>query len=272
MLRKICRNPQAMTGLVMIAAILLAALLAPLLAPNDPTAVNIANTYAKTSAQYPLGTDEMGRCVLSRLLYGARYSLGIAAPTLLLLAVFSTVISTACAYIGGRIDGVFSAVCDVFMAFPPLLIAVTLIGSLGQGITNIIISIVFSMWVWFARIVRTFVLQEKNKEYVTACRVAGCSGLQIVAGHILPNVLPQLIVYFSTGVASIVLTVSGYAFLGFGFETGTPEWGAMFSQASSYLYSHPMLIVYPGLCIIFTTAGFNLFGEALRDIISPEEA
>lgn len=272
MLRKIRRNPQAMTGLAMITAILLAALLAPLLAPNDPTAVNIANTYAKASAQYPLGTDEMGRCVLSRLLFGARYSLGIAVPTLVLLAVFSTVVSTACAYIGGRTDRVFSAVCDVFMAFPPLLIAVTLIGSLGHGITNIIISIVFSMWVWFAKIVRTFVLQEKSKEYVTACRVAGCSDLQIVAGHILPNVLPQLIVYFSTGIASIVLTVSGYAFLGFGFETGTPEWGAMFSQASSYLYSHPMLIVYPGLCIIFTTAGFNLFGEALRDIISPEEA
>lgn len=272
MLKKIYRNPQAMAGLIMIVAILLAALLAPLLAPNDPNIVNITNTYGKASAQYPFGTDEMGRCVLSRLLYGARYSLGIAVPTLLLLALFSTGVSTACAYAGGRTDRVYSAICDVFMAFPPLLVAVTLIGSLGQGITNIIISIVFSMWVWFAKIVRTFVLQEKNKEYITACRIAGCTGFQLILQHILPNVLPQLIVYFSTGVASIVLTVSGYAFLGFGFETGTPEWGAMFSHASAYLYSHPMLLVYPGLCIIFTAAGFNLFGEALRDIISPEEA
>lgn len=272
MLNKIRRNPQAMAGLIMIAAILLTALLAPVLAPHHPNTVNIANTYAPASPEYPLGTDEMGRCVLSRLLHGARYSLGIAVPTLLLLALFSTAVATACAYAGGKTDRIFSAVCDVFMAFPPLLIAVTLIGSLGQGMVNIVVSILFSMWVWFAKIVRTFVLQEKHKDYITACRVAGCSDLQIVLGHILPNILPQLIVYFSTGIASIVLTVSGYAFLGFGFAPGTAEWGAMFSQASSYLYSHPMLIVYPGLCIIFTTAGFNLFGEALRDIISPEEA
>ncbi|SHN70536.1 N-terminal TM domain of oligopeptide transport permease C [Desulfitobacterium chlororespirans DSM 11544] len=143
MIREIRYNPQAVTGLIIIFCMLLLALLAPVLAPHDPGTIDIAHTYAPASAQYPLGTDEMGRCVLSRLLYGARYSLGIAVPTLLLLAVFSTAVATVCTYAGGRVDRVFSAVCDVFMAFPPLLVAVTLIGSLGHGTVNIMISILF---------------------------------------------------------------------------------------------------------------------------------
>lgn len=271
MLKKIFHNTQAVIGLIMILGVLIIACIAPQIAPNSPTETNIMQVFAKSSHQYPLGTDEVGRCIFSRLIFGARNSLSISIPTLLLLAFISTAIATTCAYIGGILDRVFSIVIDILMAFPPMLIAITLVGSWGQGYMSIAISLIASMWVWFARIIRTFVLIEKNKPYITACRISGCPDRYIVFSHILPNILPHLVVYFSTGIAGIIITISSYAFLGFGFEVGTPEWGAMFSGASPYLFTHPALVIYPGLCILFTAAGFNLFGEALRDIVSPEE-
>lgn len=271
MIKEVLRNKQAVTGLAMVAAVTLIALFAPMIVPNSPTDTNIMNTFASSCSDYPLGTDEMGRCVLSRLVYGARNSLAVAIPTLLILALISTLIATVCAYIGGAVDHVFSVIIDILMAFPPMLIAITLAGSLGNGYHSILLSVVISMWVWFARIIRTFILAEKSKPYILACRISGCTEAHIVLRHLLPNILPQLIVYFSTGIASIIITISSYAFLGIGFETGAAEWGAMFSSASQYLFSHPSLVIYPGLCILFTAAGFNLFGEALRDIISPEE-
>ncbi len=271
MFKKTLKNKQAVIGLIMITAVMSVAFLAPLVAPNDPVRVDIMNTFAKASREFPFGTDELGRCVLSRLVYGARNSIFVAIPTLLLLAVISTVFSVACAYAGGLADRIFSIVIDILMAFPPMLIAITLVGSFGHSHLSIVLSVIISMWVWFARIIRSFVLAEKSKPYITACKISGCTEPHIVFFHILPNILPQLIVYFSTGVASIIITISSYAFLGFGFETGTAEWGSMFNSASVYLFSHPALVIYPGLCILFTAAGFNLFGEALRDIVSPEE-
>lgn len=272
MYKSILRNPQAVVGIIMILIVLTAAIFAPNLAPNNPNEVDIYNTFAKPNRGYPLGTDEMGRCILSRLLSGASHSMGIAIPALLILTVFSTALSVTCAYAGGLLDKVFNIVCNIFMAFPPILVAVTLVGSLGNGYWNIMFSLLFSMWVWYARVIRTYVLQEKGKDYIVACRVSGCNNRKILTRHILPNILPHLLVYFSTGIASIILTISIFAYLGLGFATGTAEWGSMFSTAASYLQTHPVLLVYPGICIIFTAAGFNLFGEALRDILSREEA
>jgi peptide/nickel transport system permease protein len=256
----------------MILFIVLAAAFAPNLAPNDPNGIDIYNRFAEPNDRYPLGTDEMGRCILSRLLYGAANSMSIATPALIILMVFSTVLSVTCSYAGGLADKVFNVVCNIFMAFPPILVAVTLVGSLGQGYRSIVISLLFSMWVWYARVIRTYVLQEKGKDYIIACRVSGCGDTKILLRHIFPNILPHLIVYFSTGIASIILTISIFAFLGLGFATGTAEWGSMFSNAANYLQSHPLRLLYPGLCIVFAAAGFNLFGEALRDILAKDEA
>ena len=218
-----------------------------------------------------IGTDELGRCVLSRLIYGARESLSIALPTLLLLAIISTVIATLCAYLGGIVDRVFEVVSNIFMAFPPFLVAITLVGLFESKVTSIILSIVIAMWVWNARVVRTHVLRERSQPYVITCRMSGCSELRIVFRHIIPNILPHLLVIYSTGLSSIIIMISSYAFLGLGLETGTAEWGAMFVNANKLLFSHPELLVYPGLCILFAAAGFNLFGEALRDLCAPKE-
>ena len=237
MRNKLLHNPQAVIGALLIAIILLMGVLAPFLAPHDPMAVDITKKFLEPCNEYPFGTDQLGRCVLSRLLF----------------------------------DRVMNTICDIFMAFPPLVIVLTLIGVIGQGAVNLILSIILSMWVWFVKVVRSYVLIEKDKDYITAAKISGCSGADILFSHILPNILPLLVVYFSTGIASIILMISGYSFLGLGLGNDIPEWGAMLNSAKQYLYSNPMLIVYPGTCILLTAAGFNLFGEALRDILSPEE-
>lgn len=271
MVQKALKNKQAMIGLIMIFIVVCIAIFAPFMVANNPEEINPIYKFAKPSTEFPLGTDQLGRCIFSRLIHGARYSLGISIPILITLVIISMFIGTISAYIGGRLDRFFSIVFDIFMAFPPLLVILSLVGALGQGILNIMVAIAFSMWVWFAKIVRTNVLLEKKKGYITASKVAGCSDSKIIIQHIIPNILPSLIVYFSTGVARTMLMISGFSFLGLGIGAGVAEWGAMLSNGKTYLYSHPLLIVYPGICILFTAAGFNLFGEALRDIISPEE-
>lgn len=271
MKNKLLHNPQAVIGALLIAIILVVGVLAPFLAPHDPMAVDITKKFLEPCNEYPFGTDQLGRCVLSRLLYGARYSLGLALPILAILALIGTMLGMLCAWIGGLFDRIMNIICDIFMAFPPLVIVLTLIGVIGQGAVNLILSIILSMWVWFVKVVHSYVLIEKDKDYITAAKISGGSGADILFSHILPNILPLLVVYFSSGIASIILMISGYSFLGLGLGNDIPEWGAMLNSAKQYLYSNPMLIVYPGTCILLTAAGFNLFGETLRDILSPEE-
>ncbi len=271
MAAKIIKSKQAVLGLFIILIVLLTAVFAPLIATNDPQEIDPRLKFKGSEALYPLGTDQLGRCVFSRLIYGARYSLGISLPTMLVVAVLSIFLGTFSAFYGGIVDRVFSIICDIFMSFPPLLVVLSLIGALGQGIANIVIAVVFSVWVWYAKVVRSFVILEKKKGYVMAAVLSGCSDMQVIVKHIVPNILPSLIVYFSTGVAGMILMISGFSFLGLGLESGVPEWGAMLSNGKAYIYSYPNLIIYPGLFILLTAGGFNLFGEALRDIVSPKE-
>ena len=226
------------------------AILAPVLAPNDPNAVDPLLKYQPASARFPLGTDHLGRCELSRLLYGARASLGLALPILILLGGIGMVLGMMTACLGGLFDQIVTGISQIFIAFPTLIIAVAIIGILGNGLQNIIWAVVI---------------------YITAAKVSGCGMWQIIFHHLIPNILPQFLVYFSTGVASAILTVSSFSFLGLGLPSGTAEWGAMLEEAQTALYSHPELLIYPGICILLAAAGFNLFGEALRDILQPQE-
>lgn len=271
MLRQLSRNKQAIIGIIMILVIVIIAIFAPLIATNDPNEINTSMKFAASEGKYPLGTDQLGRCVFSRIVYGARYSLGISIPILIILAIISIIIGSFTAYIGGMLDRIISVICNIFMAFPPIVVLLSLSSVLGQGILNLIISVVLSMWVWFVKVIRSYVLMEKGKDYITAAHIAGCSDIKIITYHIIPNIFPMLIVYFTTSIAALILMVSGYSFLGIGISTEIPEWGSMLSNGKSFLYSNPKLILYPGLSILFTAAGFNLLGEALRNIITPDE-
>ena len=266
------RNRQAVIGMVMIGAVVFCALFAPWLAPNDPQKIDLSKSFMKSSWEFPLGTDPLGQCVLSRLLFGARYSLLLAGVVLFLTGFISIALGTLSAYYGGVVDRVITALCDVFMAFPPLVFILAFVGALGPGMVNLMASMVLAMWVWYARIVRGQALVEKNKNYILLAKVAGLSDFRIIVKHLLPNIMPALIVFYTLGVGEMIFMISGFSFLGLGVEAGLPEWGSMLNEAKRNIYTQPYFMFYPGLCILFTVCGFNLFGEALRDILSPEEA
>lgn len=270
MIKKILKNPQAIVGSLMIIAVVFCALFAPIIAPNDPDAIDPMMKYHTPGAEFPLGADQLGRCELSRLIYGARYSLGVSAPMIFVLAVIGLFVGTLSVCAGEKADRIITFICDVFISFPSLIIAIAVIGILGNGLHNIGIAVVISMWAWFVRTVRSYAVTEMGKEYILAARISGCGTFKLIFRHLIPNILPQFIVYFSTGIASAILMVSSFAFLGLGLPSGTPEWGAMLNDARTCLYTHPEMLIYPGVCILITAGGFNLFGEALRDILSAD--
>lgn len=271
MLKKTLRSPQAMLGVFLISILCIAAVFAPVIAPHLPDEMNASARFAESSPEYPLGGDQLGRCEFSRLLYGARLSLGIAIPTVAALTIVGLIVGSICAYKGGWWDRVFTVICDIFIAFPALVIAMSLIGVLGNDISVVLISAVVSLWAWYVRMARIYCKKEAAKDYVLSARTAGASDAGILFRHIIPNALPQFLVYACTGVAAVIVMVSGFSFLGIGLPAGTAEWGAMMNEARSCLYSQPMLIVWPGIFVFVAAAGFTLLGEAMRDILTPED-
>ena len=265
------RKGQIIVGLALILIFILMALAAPLLAPNDPNATDLALKNAPPSSEYPLGCDQMGRCELSRLLYGARYSMGLTIPVLIVLAAFALFVGCYSSYKGGLVDEVMRILCDILMAFPLIVIAMALVSAVDNSVASVIIAIGISMLAWFLRMVRSYAKTECGKEYIEAARISGASGLRIVLRHLIPNVFPQFVVYFTTGIATAIMSVSSFAFLGVGLIAGTPEWGAMLNEARNSVYSNPALLIYPGICLIVCCAGFNLLGEGLRDAIGKED-
>ena len=270
MTKKIFSKPQAVIGLILIMIVIICAIFAPVIAPNSPDQIDPSLKYLKADWDYPLGTDQLGRCELSRLIYGARYAIGMSIPMLLILGILGLIIGAFSVCAGEKMDRIITFICDVFISFPSLITAIAVISVLGNGIQNIAVAVVISMWAWFARTVRSYAAIEMGKEYITAARISGCSTVSLIFRHLIPNILPQCIVYMSTGVASAIIMISSFSFLGLGLPQGTAEWGAMMNEARTGLYGHPEMLVYPGICIFVTTAGFNLFGEALRDALTSE--
>ena len=205
MTKKIFSKPQAVIGLILITIIIICAIFAPVIAPNPPDQIDPSLKYHEADANYPLGTDQLGRCELSRLIYGARYSIGMSVPMMLILGVLGLIIGTFSACAGEKVDRIITFICDVFISFPSLITAIAVISILGNGIQNIAIAVVISMWAWFARMVRSYAVTEMGKEYITAARISGCGTAGLIFRHLIPNILPQCIVYMSTGVASAII-------------------------------------------------------------------
>lgn len=271
MITKILKAPQAVIGLILIAVVLITAMFAPVLAPNDPEAVNVMLKFGEASEEFPMGNDALGRCVLSRLLYGARYSMGVSLPILAILSVIGLILG-ALSVCGGKVmNTVLDFICDTFISLPQLVVGIAIIGMLGDGFVNIVIAIIVGMWAWFTRMVRAYAQVEMGKDYILAARISGCGRMKLVFRHLIPNILPQFIVFITTSIATTILMISTFAFLGLGLPAGTSEWGAMLKDASTCIYNHPEMLVYPGVCILITAAGFNLFGEAVRDILMSGE-
>ena len=265
------RKGQITVGFILIAVFILIAISAPIFAPHDPTTTNLALKNLPPSAEYPLGCDQLGRCELSRLMYGARYSLGLSIPVLIGLAAISLFVGCYSCYKGGIVNEIIRLLCDILMAFPVLVIAMALVTSFDNAAVCVIVAISISMTAWFLRMVRSYAKTECGKEYIESARISGASELRIVFLHLIPNVLPQFVVYFTTGIASTIISISSFAFLGVGLVQGTAEWGAMLNEARNSIYTNSSLIMYPGICLIVCCAGFNLLGEGLRDTIGKED-
>lgn len=269
-----CETPFWRRRMVMVAAALAvtvcgAALLAPLAAPYDPTAVDLTKRLLPMSGEHLLGTDHLGRDIFSRLIWGARASLGSVAAIVALLVVCATTVGCVAGYLGGRVDALLMRICDVFLTFPTFILAMFMVGILGTGMVNVVIAIVMTHWAWYARIIRSLVLSLRHREYVLAARVAGSSRARILSRHILPPVLAQLVVLATLDIGHMMLHVSGLSFLGLGIQPPSPEWGVMINDARQYIWEHPRLIILPGLMIFLTVMAFNLLGDALRDRLDP---
>ncbi len=268
-IRGFLENKLTLAGMAVIAALAVLALFAPLLAPHDPNVQSLSRTLLGPCLEYPFGTDEFGRCVLSRIIYGTRISLLTGLAVTAVSAVIGAALGMAAGYYGGKIDELIMRTVDIFLAFPGLILALVVAGLLGPGTLNVIVALTLAGWMSYARVVRGAVLAEKKKEYVEAIRTLGAGNLYIMLRHLLPNIMAPVIVMASVGIGYAILAAAGLSFLGLGAPPPAPVWGAMLNYGKDYLQTAPHLTIFPGLAIMVTVLAFNLAGDGLRDQFDP---
>ena len=263
------QNKLAAASAVLILLIILAAVFAPLVAPYDHLAQSLTDRLQTPSMAHWLGTDELGRDVLSRIIFGARISLTIGlVPTLISMAI-GTVLGFCAGVYGGKVDFVIMRLADVMLAFPSLLLAMVVMYTMGGGLINIFIALSLINWASTARVVRSQTLSLKEKEYVEAARSIGVSRWKIMFRHILPNCLPSLIVLFTLNIPSAILSEASLSFLGVGAQPPSASWGLMAVRGKKYLFSEPWLCIAPSVAIMIVVLAFNFLGDGLRDVLDP---
>lgn len=268
-LDSLTRDRAALFGGVMVTMLVLVALFAPWLAPHDPIKQDIAIALSPPGGEYPLGTDAMGRCLMSRLIHGARISLAVGLVAGGMCAVIGTIIGLIAGFYGGLVDEVLMRITDILMAFPSLVFVLAVVGALGPGLQNSIIALVTLGWLNFARVVRGTTLSLKENEFILAAKAMGYSNLRIIGYHILPNTLGPVIVLATFDIPHTILAVAGLSFLGLGAQPPTPEWGAMLNAGRTYMRTYPLIMIAPGIMITLTVLAFNLLGNGLRDSFDP---
>jgi peptide/nickel transport system permease protein len=265
--QRFCANHSALFGLLVLLMIAGAAVFAPWLATHDIYAQNLAFRLQPFSAEHWLGTDELGRDIYSRLLYGARITLYIASLTALIITPIGLLVGTSAGYLGGWVDTLLMRLVDIFLAFPSLILALAFVAALGPGIENAIIAISLSAWPPIARLARAETLAIRKMDYIAAVRLQGASAWHIIVRHIIPMCLPSVIVRVTLNMAAIILTAAGLGFLGLGAQAPSPEWGAMLASGREFMLNNGWIAAIPGLAILFTSLAFNLLGDGLRDVM-----
>lgn len=243
----------------------LLAILAPWISPHDPIQVNLALKLRPPSPEYPLGTDHLGRCNLSRILHGARVSLGFASLIFIASLGIGLLVGTISGYRGGWIDILLMRFCEGVMAFPNLVLVLGIVGLLGPGLWQVVLALMMVQWVYYARMFRSMVVSMKEQNFITAARINGSSPWKIIRRHMIPNVLPPIVVMGTLEMGWAIMDISALSFLGLGIQPPTPEWGAMIHEGKAYIRSHPELMMYPGAMILLVVMTFNILGESLSD-------
>ena len=268
--RRFRRNKQAMIGLTMMMILVLAAIFADVLAPYDPIEQNLLIRLQGPSAEHFFGTDELGRDIFSRILYGARISLTVGLIAVSISCVIGCALGAMAGYYGGILDTVIMRTSDVLMAIPGILLNISIVAALGTGLQNVMIAIGISSVPAYCRIMRASILSLKEQEFVDASRVAGAKDLHIITSHIIPNCLAPLIVQATLKIGGAILSCASMSFIGLGIVPPTPEWGAMLSTGRDFLRDAPHLTAFPGIAIMFAVFSMNLIGDGLRDALDPK--
>ncbi|HEX6012882.1 MAG TPA: nickel transporter permease [Geminicoccaceae bacterium] len=266
-----CANPMALLGLAIVLALVLVAASAPLLATESPIAQDLGQRLRPPSAAHWFGTDELGRDIYSRVVWGSRITLTIVALVVVIVGPVGLLVGTVAGYAGGWLDTALMRVTDIFLAFPRLILALAFVAALGPGIENAIVAIAITAWPPYARLARAETLTVRKSDFIAAARMQGASPLRIVLGQIAPLCASSLIVRLTLDMAGIILTAAGLGFLGLGAQPPAPEWGAMISTGRQYVLDHWWVATMPGLAIVAVSLAFNLLGDGLRDVLDPKQ-
>lgn len=262
-------SPLNVVALAIIGIFLFLCLFGPMVSPHNATQPNMQVRLTAPNSEYLLGTDQLGRDVLSRIMTGARISLGIATLILAIAIPVGALIGLAAGYSGGIVDEILMRITDIFLAFPALILAMAIAAALGPNLRNTVIALTLVYWPWYARLIRGQVLQIKERDYVEAARAVGVGSPRLIGRHILPNAVAPIIIQATIDIGFAILATAGLSFIGLGAQPPTPEWGAMISDARTFFREAWWYFTFPGLAITFTVIGFNLLGDGLRDYFDP---
>ena len=268
--RRFRKNKLAMTGLVILCIIIAIAILAPVIAPYSPVEQHLEDRLQPPSSKYLFGTDELGRDILSRVLYGTQIALRVGVLVALISAAIGVTLGLISGYYGGIVDEVIMRIVDIVWSFPSLILALAIVSILGPGLINAMVAIALTMWASYARIVRGETLSVREELYIEAARAIGESDVRILFSYILPNVMSSILVLITYNIPSAIIIAASLSFLGLGAQPPTPDWGLMLSTARTYLTIAPWYSIFPGVAIMITVLAFNFIGDGLRDAIQPE--
>lgn len=263
-LNRIMRQRKTQIGLAIAILFILVAIFAPLIAPNNPTLVDVTVKLQNPSLKYPFGTDQLGRCVFSRIVCGSRYSLFYSFTVLAITLIVGLPIGMIAGYVGGKWDTAIMRVIDIFLAMPSFIIVLAIAGSFGTSGRNLILAMSMSYWANYARVSRALTLKIKGESYFQALKAGGLSNVRIIFKHVLRNIMPSIIALATVEIGSIILSIAGYSFIGLGVKPPTPEWGIMLSESKPFIQTFPQLMMYPGLTIMLIVFGVNMLGEGAQ--------
>lgn len=267
-LNRIMRQRKTQIGLAIAILFILVAIFAPLIAPNNPTLVDVTVKLQNPSFKYPFGTDQLGRCVFSRIVCGSRYSLFYSFTVLAITLIVGLPVGMIAGYVGGKWDTVIMRVIDIFLAMPSFIIVLAIAGSFGTSGRNLILAMSMSYWANYARVSRALTLKIKGESYFQALKAGGLSNVRIIFKHVLRNIMPSIIALATVEIGSIILSIAGYSFIGLGVQAPNPEWGIMLSESKPFIQTFPQLMMYPGLTIMLIVFGVNMLGEGVQDGLS----
>lgn len=267
------RNPLAVIGLIIVAALLFIAAFAPWLAPYDPITQDLTlRLLPPGTPGFILGTDDFGRDILTRILFGSRITLYIVVLVILTAPVFGLIVGTVAGYFGGWTDQILMRITDIFLAFPKLILALALVAVLGPGMENAVLAIALTSWPPYARVARAETLTVRSSDYIAAVKLQGAGSIRVIWGHVMPMCLPSVIIRVTLDMAGVILTAAGLGFLGLGVQPPLPEWGLMIASGRKFLFEQWWVATMPGLAIFIVSLGFNLLGDGLRDVLDPRSS